>query len=61
VYVEHFKIKNFLNKVIPVHSHALFSFVVEKIQQENANVWNMDVLMEWREYLLRRLSSRGEE
>lgn len=56
VYIEHFKIKNFINKVIPVHSHSLFTFIVDKIHSENINVWNMDVLIEWRDYLLTKLS-----
>lgn len=58
VYIQHFKIKNFINKIIPVHANSLFNFILEKIQQENANVWNMDVLIEWRDSLLQRLNQR---
>jgi hypothetical protein len=58
VYMEHSKLKAFINKVIPVHAHALFAFIVEKIQQENASVWTLEVLLEWRAELIRRLHSR---
>jgi hypothetical protein len=44
-----------VNKVIPVHGHALFSFITDKIQQENASAWTMDMLLEWRGELIRRL------
>lgn len=40
VYMEHSKIKGFVNKVVAVHGHALFSFIVEKIHQ-NESVWTM--------------------
>lgn len=58
VYVEHSKVKGFINKVLPVHAHALFAFIVEKIQQENASVWNLEVLLEWRAELITRLRTR---
>jgi hypothetical protein len=38
--MEHSKLKGFVNKVVPVHGHALFSFIVEKIHQ-NESVWTM--------------------
>jgi hypothetical protein len=58
VYVEHSKVKAFINKVIPIQAHALFAFILDKIQQQNASVWTLEVLLEWREELIRRLHSQ---
>ena len=59
VVVSHGKLRNFLNKVIPVHSHALFAFIVEKVQRENVSVWDLELLLEWRNHLLQQ--GRGSE
>lgn len=56
--MHHSKVKAFINKIIPVHAHALLAFAVQKIQHHSVNVWTLEELLEWREDLIQKLRSR---
>jgi hypothetical protein len=51
VYIEHFKLKNFLNKVIPLQGYSFFHFSLQNLQQNNQALWTLDTLLEWRDAL----------
>jgi hypothetical protein len=54
IVVEHFKIKNFINKVIGSQGHSFFNFAIKNLQQNNRVIWNIEVLLDWRRSLLER-------
>jgi hypothetical protein len=51
VYVEHSKLKFFINQVIPQQGHEFFAFALQHLQQHNSAVWNFDTLLLWRDHL----------
>ena len=52
IVIEHFKVKNFLNKVIGIQGHSFFAFAIRNLQQNNTAIWNIEVLLAWRSELL---------
>jgi hypothetical protein len=52
VYIEHFKLKNFINKVIPIQGHFFFHFTLQHLQQNSLALWTFDTLLEWRDHLI---------
>ena len=48
IYIEHLKLKTFLNRLIPTQGYALFNFAIKNLQKKNNGYWNMEVLLEFR-------------
>lgn len=48
IYIRHFKLKNFINRVMPVHGRSFFRFALRQLQEYNAADWTIDTLFSWR-------------
>ena len=49
--IGHFKLKNFINRLIPSQGHAFFAFTIQNLQQYNTALWTMDTLLVWKDHL----------
>ena len=41
IYIRHFKLKNFINKVLPLQARSFFRFALGELQQHNSANWTV--------------------
>lgn len=51
VYIPSFRIKTFLNKIFAGQAGEIFDFIYNKVKNGSDNFWNIETIIELREYI----------
>lgn len=60
LYIPNFRIKSLFNQVFKLHPEEIFSFIYIKVKNGSDNLWNIETLIELKQFI-DKMENNGDE